>query len=219
MWGIIWRATIVVAVIAEAGSTSAFAADGSYVPKPPTGSGIDGSTAQSLCIGQAPTIDYSIVRVGGGSAAEARRADARAELVFSGDGKQLVVPLATASDGTGEGSVLWPGVTVDSAGTVTALPGWVRSGDEWQPRDDAAAWTTDDITAQLRVGDERLDVPLAYPGYSDECATPAGVASSQTPGGLAMTGGQMPVVAAVGGTAAVVAGVLLVARRRRRVES
>ena len=232
MWGSIWRAAIVVAVVAG-GAAPAAADEGSYVPKTPREPGLDGSTVQSLCVDEAPTIGYSIVRVGDTDAAEAGRVDdgsafvfrgaatrgARAELVLSGEGRRLTVPLATAADGTGQGTVLWPGVVTDDGGTVIALPGWERAGEDWRPRDDDAAWTTGDITARLEVGELSIDVPLAYPGYSEECATPGGVASNGVTGGLAMTGGQLPVAAALGGTAAVLVGALLVARRRRRVES
>jgi len=244
MWGNIWRATIVVAVIAGAGSTPAFAADGSYVPSSPPDGGLDGSVVQALCVDEAPTIDYSIVRVAATASARslstgpvtvstalaasstvrvavatAAASTPTAELVIRGDGQEIAVPLRVDAAGEGSGSILWPGVEVSGDGTVEALPGWVRSGDQWEPRNDAAAWTTGDVTAQLRVGGERIDVPLAYPGYSDDCATPVGVASGSVSRGLAQTGGQWPVAAAVGGAAAVVAGVLLVARRRRRVES
>lgn len=223
MWGNIWRATIVVAVIAGAGSTPAFAADGSYVPSSPPDGGLDGSVVQALCVDEAPTIDYSIVRVAATASARslstAATSTPTAELVIRGDGQEIAVPLRVDAAGEGSGSILWPGVEVSGDGTVEALPGWVRSGDRWEPRNDAAAWTTGDVTGQLRVGGERIDVPLAYPGYSDDCATPVGVASGSVSRGLAQTGGQWPVAAAVGGAAAVVAGVLLVARRRRRVES
>lgn len=218
MWGNLWRAAIVGAVIVGAGSAPAFAADGSYVPNTPDESGLNGSVVQSLCVRQAPAIDYSIVRVDASAAARTASAPS-AELVISGDGHQLSVPLTVDDAGEGHGTVLWPGVEVDGDGTVEALPGWVRSGDQWTPRDDAAAWTTGAVTAQLRVGDESIAVPLAYPGYSDTCATPTGVASNGTPGTLAFTGGQWPIAAAVGGAAAVAGGLLLIARRRRRVES
>lgn len=216
MWGKLWRATIVGAVIAGAGAAPAFAADGSYVPSTPGGSGLDGSVVQSQCTDEAPAIGYSIVRVGGSAAA--RTASSSAELVISGDGHRITVPLAVDDAGEGHGSVLWPGVEVAADGTVEALPGWVRSGDRWEPRDDAAAWTTGDVTATLHVGDDSLAVPLAYPGYSGDCATPTGVASNGTPGTLAFTGGELPTAAAVGGTVAVAAGAFLIARRRRRVE-
>ncbi|MFL0564786.1 LPXTG cell wall anchor domain-containing protein [Microbacterium sp. 179-I 1D1 NHS] len=241
MWGNIWRAAIAVAVIAGAGSTSAYAADGSYVPSSPPEDGLAGSVVQALCVDEAPTIGYSIVRVAatasaGGlstgpvtmSTALAALSTARsavatssptAELVIRGDGQEIAVSLRVDASGEGSGSILWPGVEVAGDGTVEALPGWVRSGDGWEPRNDAAAWTTGDVTAQLRVGDESIDVPLAYPGYSDDCATPVGVASGGVSGGLPQTGGQWPVAAAVGGTAAVVAGAVLVSRRRRRAES
>ncbi|AZS42798.1 LPXTG cell wall anchor domain-containing protein [Microbacterium oleivorans] len=219
MWGNIWRATIVVAVVAGAGATPAFAADGTYVPNTPE-PGLGGSVVQSLCVRQAPSIDYSIDRVDASTAARS----SSAELVLSRGGRQIVVPLAVDAAGSGSGTVLWPGVEVAGSGAVTALPGWVRSGDDWEPRDDVAVWTTGDITAQLRVGDDTVAVPLAYPGYSDDCATPVGVASGGISGGsgsgiLAHTGGQLPVAAAVGGAGAVAAGVFLVSRRRRRVEA
>ncbi|WP_413354946.1 LPXTG cell wall anchor domain-containing protein [Microbacterium sp. 1P06AB] len=244
MWGNIWRAAIAVAVIAGAGSTSAYAADGSYVPSSPPEDGLAGSVVQALCVDEAPTIGYSIVRVAatasaGGlstgpvtmstalaalstarsAVATAATSSPTAELVIRGDGQEIAVPLRVDASGEGSGSILWPGVEVAGDGTVEALPGWVRSGDGWEPRNDAAAWTTGDVTAQLRVGDESIDVPLAYPGYSDDCATPVGVASGGVSGGLPQTGGQWPVAAAVGGTAAVVAGAVLVSRRRRRAES
>lgn len=225
MWGNIWRAATVVAVIAGAGSTSAYAADGSYVPSSPPEDGLDGSVVQALCVNEAPTIGYSVVRVpatapaGSLSTGPAAPSTPTAELVIRGEGQEIAVPLRVDASGEGSGSILWPGVEVASDGTVEALPGWVRSGDEWEPRNDAAAWTTGDVTAQVRVGDDSIDVPLAYPGYSDDCATPVGVASGGVSGGLPQTGGQWPVAAAVGGTAAVVAGAVLVSRRRRRVES
>jgi len=223
MWGNIWRATIVVAVVAGAGSTPAFASEGSYVPETPEESGLAGSVAQSMCINQVPEIDYSIVRTAASAATLSATAPS-AELVLTGEGQEISVPLQVNDAGEGQGTVLWPGVEVSGDGSVAALPGWVRSGDDWQPRDDAAAWTTGDVTAHLRVGEETLEVPLAYPGYSDECATPVGVASSSVSGdegsaALALTGGQLPIAAAVGGGAAVVAGAFLVFRRRRRAES
>ncbi|MFJ6678314.1 LPXTG cell wall anchor domain-containing protein [Microbacterium sp. NPDC091382] len=207
------------AVAAGAGSTPAFASEGTYVPSTPE-PGLGGLVVQSSCIHEAPSIEYSIDRMDG--AATARTASAQRvaspELVLSGGGRQIVVPLPTDAAGSGSGSVLWPGVVVSGDGAVTALPGWKRVGDQWEPRDDAAAWTTGDITAQLRVGDEMRSVPVTYPGYVDGCATPAGVASTGTGGGsLAYTGGQLPIAAALGGAAAVVAGTFLVARRRRPV--
>ena len=50
MWGELWRAAIVGAVIVGAGSAPAFAADGSYVPNTPDESGLNGSVVQSLCV-------------------------------------------------------------------------------------------------------------------------------------------------------------------------
>lgn len=218
MWGKVWRAAIAAAVITGAGSTAAFAADGSYVPDTPDESGVNGSVVQSLCVRQAPAIDYTIVRVDASAAARTASAgDTGAELVLTGEGHRMVVPLDVDAAGEGSGTVLWPGVEVGSDGAVDALPGWVRSGDQWAPRDDAAAWTTGDIAAELHVGDRTISVPLSYPGYSDECATPVGVASSTTEE-LAVTGGQLPFAAAIGGAAAVAAGLLLLVRRRRHVE-
>ena len=139
MWGNVWRATIVVAVISSAGVTPALAADGSYVPDTPPGGGLGGSVVQSMCIGQAPTIGYTIVRTApsasGAATTQVRTVETasfstvatasssaaasppNAELVISGSGEQVAVPLQVDASGAGSGTVLWPGVETSADGT------------------------------------------------------------------------------------------------------
>lgn len=219
MWGNVWRAAIVGAVLAGAVAGPALADDGDYLPDTPREPGLGGSSVAAVCVDLAPRIQYSIVHVGADDAAPPG-ADT-AHLVLTDGSSRLDIPLPLDASGNAEGSVLWPGVEVAADGAVTALPGWRLTGSSWEPRDDAAAWTTGDIRAQLRVGDRSLDVPLAYPPFSDECMTPFGVASSgETPGGgLAATGGQLPIAVGVAGAASLLVGGVLVVRRRRRALS
>lgn len=238
MWGNVWRAAMVGAVLAGAVAGPALADDGDYLPDTPREPGLDGSSVAAVCVDLAPRIQYSIVYVDADAssltgpvtvrtAAFAAAPDVTAagvdtaHLVLTDGTSILNIPLPLDASGNGEGSVLWPGVEVAADGAVTALPGWRLAGSSWEPRDDAAAWTTGDIRAQLRVGDRSLDVPLAYPPFSDECMTPFGVASSgATPGGgLAATGGQLPIAVGLAGAASLLVGGVLIIRRRRRALS
>ncbi len=63
-----------------------------------------------------------------------------------------------------------------------------------------------------------LTVPLSYPPATAACASPTAVSAAEDPS-LAITGGQLPVVAiGIGGTALVV-GIGVVLLRRRRTHS
>lgn len=194
-----------------AGATPAVtaAADGvDYVPDKPEEPSLAGSWAEAQCLQSAPWISFSVTLTD----PDGQSTGDSAALVISDGTHRVSLQLGTLTSGRLSGSVLWPGASVDAAGTGDGWPGWVYEQGEWLETSGNFAWTRGDISAWIRVNPE-LAVPLSYPDESAECAGPAGVAAS-----LAATGGTTSIVAPLAGiaAAAVLGGVVLLVARRRR---
>src|SRR5690606_28779056 len=122
----------------------------------------------------------------------------QAALVLSDATHRLTLDLGSLDSGRIADAVLWPGASVDGQGVGNGWPGWVYEQGEWLQTPGNFAWTRGDIRAYIRVNPE-LDVPLAYPPESAECAGPAGEASSA--GELPATGGSVTAVMPIAGLA------------------
>ncbi len=197
---------------------------GSYAPPPPPPTpSLVGSSVDVACVRDVPTIAYHVVVSDPGSLT----GSGTAVLVLSDGVNRVDVTLGDVRSGSLDGTVLWPGASVDANGEANGWPGWVFRDGAWSETDGNYAWTRGAISATIRVNPE-IQVALSYPPATSACVSPkvggtlvsAGyrplVSAEST--SLAATGGQVGVVAAISAAAVgavALGGVVLVARRRR----
>ncbi|GAA2014353.1 LPXTG cell wall anchor domain-containing protein [Microbacterium ulmi] len=179
--------------------------DDGYTPTEPRTPTLAGSTAVGECEHDVPWIHFSVTLVDPDSISTGHTA----RLVLSDGTHSTTVELGELQDNHLEGSVLWPGASVDSRGVADGWPGWEFVGGQWVETDGNFRWTRGAITASIQVNPE-LAVALSYPPTTPLCATdPRG-------GSLPATGVSAAVVPlGIAGGVIVVLGVVLVAVRRR----
>jgi hypothetical protein len=195
-----------------AGGTAAFAED--YPP--PTPNSLLAQGAGSVCVGAAAHLSYE---VSGVNAAELEPNPLTITWVNDEGGQSVVMaglPLT--------GRALWPGVLLDSAGTVTDWPGWELKNGVWVESNDGFAWVRPGVRVEFSVAGSQVATEVAYPAATTACANPPGVPRTEPLGNpatqaqLAFTGPEVAApLASAGGLVLLGTGVVLVARRRRGI--
>lgn len=199
------------AMLALGVSTAAYAVD-DYPPPPPRAATLAGSSVVASCEDDVPWIRFHIVL----NDPDGQVTSSDVTLVLSSGGQSTEIALGTLVGGELSGRVLWPGASVDGAGTATGWPGWAFQDGQWVETSENYAWTRGSISAVVHVNPE-LSVPLSYPPATAACADPveaAGVVASTLPA----TGGTLPVaIGSVGAALLALGGLAIVLRRRRPV--
>lgn len=134
----------------------------------PAGS-LEGSIAVGECLNDAPFIAYDVQI----DPADTPLDDRTVLLVLTDGTNTEEIELGElGADGTLSGRTLWPGASVaDDGVTPTGWPGWEQLDDgTWVETDGNYAWTRGDIDAALVVNPD-IQVDLAYPEATPECAT------------------------------------------------
>lgn len=187
---------------------AANAATDSYTPTPPNTPTLAGSTAIAECAGDVPWIHFNVTLVD----PDGQVSDQSATLFMTDGANSHTVALGNLSGNHLEGRVLWPGASEGGG-----WPGWEQVNGTWTQTSGNFAWTKGNITAEIRMNPS-LTVPLSYPPASAQCAQPASMALPLTDeGGLAATGGAVPMLAiGVGGAAVLLGGGLLFKRRQQK---
>lgn len=201
------------APIGDTGGPSGNTDDGNYTPHLLIEPTLAGSTADGMCVGDAPWIQYSVTLTDPDNLSTGHTA----RLVITKGSDIVVVPLGALVNNKLSGRVLWPGASVDSHGKATGWPGWVEQNGQLVETNDPAhyGWTRSGITATIEVNPQVV-VPLEYPPATAACASPN---AEGAPAGLAATGLGIAVAPIAIGAFAVLAvggGLLIVRKLRHR---
>jgi LPXTG-motif cell wall-anchored protein len=186
-----------------------------YTPVTPDTASLAGSTASGVCENGAPYITFDVTMTDPDNTATSHEV----HLVLTDGTHTDDITLGTLdAQNKLSGTILWPGASVEN-GVATGWPGWATINGQLVQTNSNFAWTRGEITATLEVNPE-LQVALAYPPASADCAAPASVPTASDgdeAGILPVTGLNVPVIPiAVGGGIVLLVGAgLLLARRRR----